>query len=138
MTTDLRESLAKAIRGPYPSTDSRPSYRAAEAVLPVVEAHVEPIRTANQELQNRIRLGHEGYKELEVELARQRRAYAELEQRYNDLVADNRELEEQLQELAVVPPENGVNPESDKGVSSYAEEHKQADGAPAGETGGIP
>jgi hypothetical protein len=34
----LRDRLAKALRGKYDSSDTRPSYRAADAVLPVVEA----------------------------------------------------------------------------------------------------
>lgn len=34
----LRDQLAKALRGKHASTDSRPSYRAADAVMPVVQA----------------------------------------------------------------------------------------------------
>lgn len=37
----LRDQLAKALRGKYDSTDSRPSYRAADAVLPVVRAALD-------------------------------------------------------------------------------------------------
>jgi len=35
---DLRDRLAKALRGKYESTDPRPSYRAADGLLPAVEA----------------------------------------------------------------------------------------------------
>lgn len=48
--TARRDRLAKALRGKHDSTDARPSYRAADALLPVVEAAL----AAEQETVSRV------------------------------------------------------------------------------------
>lgn len=41
---ELRERYAKALRGSYPSNDTRPSYRAADAVFAVRDEEMERLR----------------------------------------------------------------------------------------------
>jgi hypothetical protein len=67
---DLRDQLAKALRGKYDSEDHRPSYRAADAAMPVVQAALTEQTKRAEQAEELLRIAHDTSNRSEAERAR--------------------------------------------------------------------